>query len=128
MQVTYTLKQLHLRETFAIAYGNYDTRNALLVALSYKGKVGYGECVEINYYGIQLSDFILKLEELRSWLDIQPIIHPQDFYHKLEQLTIHSFLRSALDCAYWDLYGKLEGISFLELNKLTQQPDRKSVV
>jgi L-alanine-DL-glutamate epimerase-like enolase superfamily enzyme len=29
-----------------------------------------------------------------------------------------SFLRSALDCAYWDLFGKLEKKPFLELNKI----------
>ena len=29
-----------------------------------------------------------------------------------------SFLRSALDCAYWDLFGKLERQCFLELNKI----------
>lgn len=126
MQITYTLKDLHLKETFAIAYGNYDTRKSLLVSLSYKGKTGYGECVEINYYGIKLSDFVLKLEELRSWLEIQPIIHPLEFYQKLENLTIHSFLRSALDCAYWDLYGKLENRSFLDLNNLSKEPKVES--
>jgi L-alanine-DL-glutamate epimerase-like enolase superfamily enzyme len=33
-------------------------------------------------------------------------------------LYLPSFLCSALDCAYWDLFGKLEKKSFLELNRI----------
>ncbi|WBV51026.1 enolase C-terminal domain-like protein [Chryseobacterium gambrini] len=33
-------------------------------------------------------------------------------------LNLHPFLLSALDCAYWDLFGKLENKSFTELNNL----------
>jgi L-alanine-DL-glutamate epimerase-like enolase superfamily enzyme len=33
-------------------------------------------------------------------------------------LNLPPFLLSALDCAYWDLFGKLENKSFIELNHL----------
>jgi L-alanine-DL-glutamate epimerase-like enolase superfamily enzyme len=36
-------------------------------------------------------------------------------------LNIHPFLLSALDCAYWDLFGKLENKSFIELNDLPSE-------
>jgi len=46
------------------------------------------------------------------------MVPPTDFYAFLVSLNLPSFLRSALDCAYWDLFGKLEKKSFLELNTI----------
>ena len=118
MQLHFHKTELHLKETFSIAYGNYDKRDALVVKLSYLGKDGYGECVSINYYGINLEDFVLKLKEIQPRIENQKIIHPKEFFAFLEQFQLHHFLLSALDCAYWDLFGKLENKSFSELNQL----------
>ncbi len=117
LKLEYYKTQLFLKETFSIAYGNYDKRDALLVKLSYKNQEGFGECVGINYYNINLDNFILKIKELQTEFETQTIVHPKDFYTILLKLDLHPFLRSALDCAYWDLYGKLEGKSFSELNQ-----------
>ena len=118
MQLHFHKTELHLKETFSIAYGNYDKRDALVVKLSYLGKDGYGECVSINYYGINLEDFILKLKEIQPRIENQKIIHPKEFFAFLEQFQLHHFLLSALDCAYWDLFGKLENKSFSDINQL----------
>ncbi len=118
MQLHFHKTELHLKETFSIAYGNYDKRDALVVKLSHLGKDGYGECVSINYYGINLEDFVLKLKEIQPRIENQKIIHPKEFFAFLEQFQLHHFLLSALDCAYWDLFGKLENKSFSGLNQL----------
>ena len=118
MKLHFHKTELHLKETFSIAYGNYDKRDALVVKLSYLGKDGYGECVSINYYGINLEDFILKLKEIQPRIENQKIIHPKEFFAFLEQFQLHHFLLSALDCAYWDLFGKLENKSFSGINQL----------
>jgi len=118
MQIHFHKTELHLKETFSIAYGNYDKRDALVVKLSHLGKDGYGECVAINYYGINLEDFILKLKEIQPRIENQKIIHPKEFFAFLEQFQLHHFLLSALDCAYWDLFGKLENKSFSGINQL----------
>ena len=118
MQLHFHKTELHLKETFSIAYGNYDKRDALVVKLSHLGKDGYGECVSINYYGINLEDFVLKLKEIQPRIENQKIIHPKDFFAFLEQFQLHHFLLSALDCAYWDLFGKLENKSFSGINQL----------
>lgn len=118
MKLSWQPKKLLLKETFSISYGNYDFRNALLISLSYKDKIGFGECVAINYYGINLDEFILKLKEIRTKIEAKEIVHPKEFYQFLTSLNLHSFLCSALDCAYWDLYGKLENKSFSQLNNL----------
>ena len=121
MQLQFFQKELRLKETFSIAYGNYDKRDALLVQLSHLDKKGFGECVSINYYGINLDEFILKLNEIQPQIEAQKIIHPKDFFTFLLNLNLHPFLLSALDCAYWDLFGKLENKSFAELNSLENE-------
>ena len=118
MQLHFYKTELLLKETFSIAYGNYDKRDALVIKLSHLGCEGFGECVAINYYGINLQEFILKLKQIQSHIETQKIIHPKEFYQFLETLELHHFLLSALDCAYWDLFGKLENKSFLELNSI----------
>ena len=118
MQLHFHKTELHLKETFSIAYGNYDKRDVLVVKLSHLGKDGYGECVSINYYGIYLEDFVLKLKEIQPRIENQKIIHPKEFFAFLEQFQLHHFLLSALDCAYWDLFGKLENKSFSGINQL----------
>lgn len=110
--------QLFLKETFSIAYGNYDKRDALLVKLSHKNCEGFGECVGINYYNINLDNFVLKLQEIRNQIESHKVVHPQEFFVFLNSLQLHPFLLSALDCAYWDLFGKLEHKTFAELNQI----------
>lgn len=118
MNLSWESRKLNLKETFSISYGNYNSRDALLIRLSHHGETGYGECVGINYYGIDLSEFIISLEKIKAKIDSKNSVAPKDFYTFLLKLNLHSFLRSALDCAYWDLFGKLEKKSFSELNGL----------
>lgn len=119
MKIFWKRTQLQLKETFSIAHGNFDVRNALLVILSHDGKSGFGECVEITYYGISLDDFEKKLSEISSIIENQQIIYPKEFFKILENLHLHAFLLSALDCAYWDLYGKIQNKSFAELENIS---------
>ncbi|MCE3074968.1 enolase C-terminal domain-like protein [Chryseobacterium gwangjuense] len=121
MELRFESKQLQLKETFAIAYGNYDKRDALCIELSHQNCKGYGECVAIDYYQINLQGFVLKLKEIQSQIELQKIIHPKDFFTFLVRLNLHPFLLSALDCAYWDLFGKLENKSFTALNNLPSE-------
>ncbi len=118
MVLSWQIVRFQLKETFAIAYGNYTFREALIVTLQKNGNKGYGECTSIDYYHISLSDFEQILSKIKSQIESQNIIHPTDFYSFLLRLDLPSFLRSALDCAYWDLFGKLEKKNFLELNNI----------
>ena len=118
MKLHWQIVRFQLKETFAIAYGNYTHREALIVTLDKSGSKGYGECTSIDYYHISLSDFEVSLAKIKSKIESQNIVHPTDFYTFLLKFDLPSFLRSALDCAYWDLFGKLEKKSFLELNNI----------
>ncbi len=121
MILHWQIVQLQLKETFAIAYGNYTFREALIVSLQSHGEKGFGECTAIDYYGINLNEFEADLARIQSAVENQNISHPTEFYAFLLSLQLPSFLRSALDCAYWDLFGKLERQSFLALNQINYQ-------
>jgi L-Ala-D/L-Glu epimerase len=118
MKLSWQLIRFELKETFSISYGNYTYREALLVFLKRNNHTGFGECTSIDYYHINLNDFTTKLEQIQSKIEAQKVVHPFEFYAFLLSLDLPSFLRSALDCAYWDLFGKLENKSFLELNAI----------
>lgn len=118
MILSWQIIRFNLKETFAIAYGNYSHRDALVVTLTKNGCSGYGECTAIDYYQIDLSDYTKRLAEIKILVEQQTVICPTKFYFFLKSLQLPSFLRSALDCAYWDLYGKLENKSFSELNNI----------
>lgn len=119
MKLSWQIVRFVLKETFSIAYGNYSHRDALIVSLKSHNCIGYGECTAIDYYHINLDDFVADLQRIQLRIESQNTIHPKEFYVFLLQLKLPSFLRSALDCAYWDLYGKLENKSFLELNSIS---------
>jgi L-alanine-DL-glutamate epimerase-like enolase superfamily enzyme len=118
MVLSWQIVTFNLKETFAIAYGNYTFRKALIVSLKSHGEKGYGECTSIDYYDINLADFDLILSKVKASIESQKTVPPTEFYTFLLSLNLPSFLRSALDCAYWDLFGKLEQQSFLALNQI----------
>lgn len=118
MQLSWQIVRFALKETFSISYGNYTHRDALIISLSSHGITGYGECTSIDYYSINLLDFEQKLLVIQSKIENQNLLHPSNFYKFLSSLSLHSFLKSALDCAYWDVFGKLENKSFLALNSI----------
>jgi L-alanine-DL-glutamate epimerase-like enolase superfamily enzyme len=118
MVLKWQIVKFNLKEVFAIAYGNYAYREALIVTLQSHGERGYGECTLIDYYDINLADFENILAKVKAGVESQKTIHPTEFYTFLLSLNLPSFLRSALDCSYWDLFGKLEQQSFSELNQI----------
>jgi L-alanine-DL-glutamate epimerase-like enolase superfamily enzyme len=118
MQLNWKIVQHQLKEPFKIAYGVYHFRKALIVSIDFNGKTGFGECTEIDYYHIHLDDFVNDLERIQPLFSSLVIEHPFDFFKKLQTFSLYPFLQSALDCAFWDLYGKLENNTFAELNQI----------
>lgn len=118
MKLSWQIVKFTLKETFSISYGSYSHREALIITLDKNGISGYGECTAIDYYQIDLEAFSQKLHSVKSVIERNAIVHPTEFYIFLLSLKLPSFLRSALDCAYWDLFGKLENKSFLDLNSI----------
>jgi L-Ala-D/L-Glu epimerase len=121
MVLSWQIVRFDLKETFSISYGSYSYRDALIVTLKKDTVSGYGECTAIDYYKINLEEYSRKLNSIKFLIDESKIVYPTQFYDLLLTLNLPSFLRSALDCAYWDLYGKLEKKIFLDLNAIEVQ-------
>jgi L-alanine-DL-glutamate epimerase-like enolase superfamily enzyme len=118
MQLNWKIVHHQLKEPFKIAYGVYHFRKALIISIDFNGKTGFGECTEIDYYHIHLDDFVKDLERIQPIFSNFLIEHPFNFFKKLKTFSLHPFLQSAIDCAFWDLYGKLENKTFAELNQI----------
>jgi len=80
MVLSWQLVRFQLKETFAIAYGNYNFREALIVTLESHGCKGYGECTAIDYYHINLTDFTAILSKNKTQIETQALSHPNEFY------------------------------------------------
>lgn len=128
MKLKWKVIQHQLKEPFKIAYCVYHYRKALIVSIEFDGKTGFGECTEIDYYHIHLDDFVNDLERIQPIFNTFPIEHPFDFFKQLKSFSLHPFLQSAIDCAYWDLYGKIENTTFAELNRLPTTHFRQSSI
>jgi L-alanine-DL-glutamate epimerase-like enolase superfamily enzyme len=128
MKLKWKIVQHQLKEPFKIAYGVYHFRKALIVSIDFDGKTGYGECTEIDYYDIHLADFENDLKRIQPILTFFPIEHPFNFFKKIKAFSLHPFLQSAIDCAFWYLYVKLENKTFAELNQLQSTHFPKSSI
>ena len=80
-------------------------------------RIKYSDQLNLRYYlfhplllgtHINLADFVSILIKSQAQIENTNIVHPKEFYCFLVALDLPSFLRSAIDCAYWDLFGKLE--------------------
>lgn len=99
---------LQLKKPFAISKGTYAQRAHLIVELVQDDVSGFGEMTVIDYYGVDLETSIKRLLSLRSKIESVNLCHPSDLYHHIfDDLKQDTFLLSALDCAAYDLYGKI---------------------
>ncbi|MBF5027838.1 enolase C-terminal domain-like protein [Planobacterium oryzisoli] len=115
-----------MRSAFVLAHGSYTERSAITVTVTDQRHHGYGELVVIDYYGLQLQDLCLELELVAGYLKDLVSVHPMEIYAYLCSLPIHSFVRSAVDCACWDYYGKSMGKLFSELNNIPRSTPLQS--
>ena len=108
---------LPFRYPFTISGGRTKTNQpALIVCLSDGETNGFGEAPAINYYGISVDDMLRDLAAIFPKLRELTNSHPEEFYAEiLEQLPNNSFLRCALDMAFWDYFGKRAGKPLFEL-------------
>ena len=75
MVLSWQIVRFQLKETFAIAYGNYTHREALILTLEKHGTKGYGECTAIDYYNISLSDFDHILLKVKSKIETRTLLY-----------------------------------------------------
>ncbi|MEN8788042.1 MAG: dipeptide epimerase, partial [Flavobacteriaceae bacterium] len=98
--------RLKLRHRFRISRDAYDYQDSLIISLSSRGHVGYGETTANPYYGMELGDMMENIKAIRSDIEAYDFKEPESFHEFLSELTPHPFILCALDLAAWDLYGK----------------------
>ncbi|HLT92911.1 MAG TPA: dipeptide epimerase [Membranihabitans sp.] len=98
---------------FKLSYGTFYEREGLIVELSQDTRRGWGEMSFVPYYGKQedvvmdqLHTLLLEIESLGpNWV-------PWEVYRHLhDRFAPDHFILSAVDCALYDLYGKMTGES-----------------
>ena len=102
---------------FKLSYGTFYEREGLIIELSQDGVKGFGEMSFVPYYGKeedvimdQLNRILLHLEEVgKDWTPWEL------FQHLMDEYTPDLFLMSAVDCALYDLYGKLKKLPVWQL-------------
>ncbi len=124
MDVQWRKYRLYLKYPFVISKGQFTYRDALVVSLIKDRFTGLGEATEITYYDVSIDRMIGRLEELRKELSNIHLDEPSTLYRRLApHLESEPFLLSALDCAAYDLYGKLHHRTIGQI--LNFNPDRE---
>ncbi len=101
---------LPLRHTFTISRESVDVQPTLIVELSDGVHSGYGEATTNTYYGMTLERMRNALESVRSLVEAQDQIDPQQLWSATaESLRDCPFALCALDQAAHDLWGKQQG-------------------
>jgi L-alanine-DL-glutamate epimerase-like enolase superfamily enzyme len=121
--------RLRTRHRFTIARGTTTGSTAVLVELEQDGATGYGEAPESAYYGATAQRTAAAVESVRkviesTKLESGPRGKPSTDLSRSERNTqdpialwerlaaeigSEPFSLSAIDCAAWDLWGKLQG-------------------
>ncbi|HHB78607.1 MAG TPA: dipeptide epimerase [Saprospiraceae bacterium] len=101
---------LLLRHPFVISKGTRNSQPSLIVELQQDGYSGYGEAPAIFYYGVTVEGLTEQAMQIRDFLANKKLTTPEALWTLLAQKNIHPFLRSALDEAAYDLYGKIHQI------------------
>lgn len=95
---------------FKLSYGTYHEREGVIVEISLEGEKGYGEMSFVPYYGKKVEVVFEQLEGILAYLkNYSSEWTPWDLYPELvKKFQPDSFVLSAVDCALYDLYGKLQ--------------------
>lgn len=112
LKIEYTTSTLPFEYPFTISGGRTKiVQQALIIKLNIGEFIGYGEAPAISYYNIPIEKMIEDLNSKIQLIENSEASEPIDFYQLINQLfPDNSFLRCALDMAFWDAYGKRKNL------------------
>ena len=105
MQIRFFEQKHQFIYPFTISGGRTKTEQpALVVEFSDEQFIGRGEAPAITYYQISIPEMLVDLEKHQGELCQLPYEFPEIYYPILKQLfPNNSFLRCAIDMAFWNL-------------------------
>jgi L-alanine-DL-glutamate epimerase-like enolase superfamily enzyme len=98
-----------LKQPFTISRGTRTEIHVVTVEIEFEGVKGRGECIPYKHYGETIESVVESLEAVRK--AIEDGLTRQE----LQNYMSAGAARNALDCAYWDLEAKHEGVSVFDL-------------
>ncbi|MBX7144627.1 MAG: o-succinylbenzoate synthase [Oligoflexia bacterium] len=111
--------ELPLTHSFTTAFGTIDKKSSVLVRLHSNGLVGYGEGSTLSA-PIYVPEYDHEtFEVLRRF--IAPALvkkafeSSEDFLAAFAFVRGHNFARTAIECAFWDLWAQSQGGNLREL-------------
>ncbi|MCP5363815.1 MAG: L-Ala-D/L-Glu epimerase [Hyphomicrobiales bacterium] len=101
-----------LARPFRISRGTKSSAEVVIVEIKENGQIGHGECVPYPRYGESCETVMAILSDITS------VIENGLDREALRERLPPGAARNALDCALWDLEGKLAGRRVWELAQL----------
>ena len=117
---------LPLKHVFINARREVSIVRTVVVELEQDGLRGHGEVHEDSFYGITVEDIYNQLDRCRDKIDHYALADPVAFWNFLQpMLQRKTFAQSAIDCAAYDLWGKMWNRPLWKLWGLTRntRPD-----
>jgi len=107
------LVELPLVSPFATSFGEERAKQALLVALTADGVMGWGECVAgsgpwYSWETVETARYVIS-EHIRPLLSGHKAFeHPCDLGRVLAPIRGHAMAKAAVEAALWDIYARLQ--------------------
>lgn len=99
--------KLQLAQPFTTSRYTVETQNTVIVSISNGIVTGYGEATANPYYKSSVEGIIAAVTSVNFIIENSFGQSPEALWYKLEpHLRNNYFALCAIDCAYWDFYGK----------------------
>lgn len=116
MRLSWQRVALPLKDPFTIARGTLYHQYALIVSLSHEETTGFGETICNVYYRHTYESLEASLSKVKQVLTGHSLLQPAELYELCRSIIPDdTFALSAIDCAGYDLYGKVTGQTTREL-------------
>ncbi|NNK87420.1 MAG: dipeptide epimerase [Flavobacteriaceae bacterium] len=107
LKLTSKAYRLPLKHPFTISRYTVEIQETVIVTISDGTHSGYGEATANPYYGSTVDKIKTSVESVRDIVEQSSGMAPDDLWRRLEPLLQDDyFALCALDCAFWDLYGR----------------------
>lgn len=119
LRLDYQQHELAFEYPFQISKGMKTHQPTLAIFLGLGAQYGLGEATAIQYYNTSMESMIHTLDKYASMIKKYAYNGPERFWHYLHHLIPNDpFLIAALDCASWDMWSKLQGLSVRDMLRL----------
>lgn len=111
--------RMKLSRPFETSFGRIKTRDCIVVEALSDNMIGLGECVADREPGYSYETTITAWHIIKDYLAPaligQEIDSVGELQHKMSHVRGHPMAKAAIEMVYWDLLGKRDGISLVQM-------------